>query len=237
AVVLFEMLSGKLPFNGRGILEVANAILREHPPALQGSPTIAAIDRVIRRALAKDPAQRFATAADMSADLATIIAPENTGERATPVRTLVRLIVPPMRLQREEPSLSFMPFGLAEAVSGSLAALPDVVVRAPSLAAKMEEIDPRRLATTADVDLIILGSLLTSGPQIRANVQLIDAGSGTVLGARAVRGDVSDIFSLEDDLSQSVIELLKPHRSAPGARAQRRSAPVKGKAFEYFLRG
>jgi TolB-like protein/tetratricopeptide (TPR) repeat protein len=237
-VVLFEMLSGKIPFNGRGILEIAAAILREHPPALQGSPTIIAIDRVIRRALARDAAQRYPAATDMAADLSAIHATDSSGERAVPVRTLVRLIVPPMRLLRDEPSLSFLPFGLAEAVSGSLAALPDVVVRAPALGAHKEgEIDPRELATKADVDLVVLGSLLTSGAQIRANVQLIEASTGTVLGARAIKGDSSDIFALEDQLSQSVIEMLKPHRSTPEVTAQMRSVPAKGKAFEYFLRG
>jgi serine/threonine protein kinase len=238
-VVLFEMLSGKTPFTGRSILEVATAIMREHPPALQGSPVIVAIDRVIRRALAKNPALRYAASADMSSELAAIAAPENSGDRVMPVRTLVRIIVPPMRLLREDPSLSFLPFGLAEAISGSLAALPDVVVRSPSLAAKSsEDIDPRKLAVSADVDLIVLGSLLTSGPQIKANIQLIEAGSGTVLGARAIRGDSSDIFALEDELSQSVIALLQPHRSNPDATMQLRiAAPTKGKAFEYFLRG
>jgi non-specific serine/threonine protein kinase len=237
-VVLFEMLSGRTPFGGRNIFEIANAILREHPPALQGSPAITAIDRVIRRALAKDLAQRYSTATEMSSDLAAIVTSDTSGERAIPVRTLTRIIVPPMRLQREDPALSFLPFGLAEAISVSLAALPDVVVRAPSLAAKTEgDLDPRKLAATADVDLIISGSLLTSGAQIRANVQLIEAGSGTVLGATAIRGDAADIFSLEDALSTSVIDLLKPHRSVQNPAPQRRSAPVKGKAFEYFLRG
>jgi non-specific serine/threonine protein kinase len=237
-VVLFEMLSGKTPFTGRGVVEVATAILREHPPALQGSPVIVAIDRVIRRALAKTAAQRYAAASEMAAELAAIVAPENSGDRVTPVRTLMRIIVPPMRLLREDASLSFLPFGLAEAVSGSLAALPDVVVRSPSLAAKTDgDVDPRKLAVAADVDLIVVGSLLTSGPQIKANLQLLEAGSGTVLGARSIRGDASDIFALEDQLSQSVIELLQPHRSSPDDAAQVRGAPARGKAFEYFLRG
>jgi TolB-like protein/tetratricopeptide (TPR) repeat protein len=237
AVVLFEMLSGRLPFDGTGILEVANAILRENPPALQGSPTIVAIDRVIRRSLSKNRDQRYGTAHEMLGELAGVITSDTSGERVIPVRALVRLIVPPMRLLRDEPSLSFLPYGLAEAVSVSLAALTDVVVRAPSLAKTDGDLDPRKLAVTADVDLIVVGSLLTSGPQIRANLQLIEAGTGTVLGAHAVRGDVSDIFALEDQISQSVMDLLEPHRSNPGVTAEMRAVPARGKAFEYFLRG
>jgi serine/threonine protein kinase len=237
--VLFEMLAARPPFIGHGILEIAHAVLHEHPPALQGTAAIVAIDRVIRRALAKDPSNRYATAAAMRADLAAIAAPEGATERATPVRTLLRLIVPPLRLLRDEPALSFLSFGLAEAVSGSLSALPDVVVRAPSLAAKTgdAEVDPRRLATTADVDMVILGSLLSSGDQIRATIQLVEAGSGTVLGSRSTRGDVSDIFALEDELCQAVLALLQPHRHGADDITQVRAAPAKGKAFEYFLRG
>src|SRR5207249_8200003 len=130
--VLFEMLAARPPFLGHGMIEIAHAVLHDHPPALQGSPAIVAIDRIIRRALAKDRLTRYSAAAEMMADLARI-STDGAGDRATPVRTLLRLIVPPLRLLRDEPSLSFLSFGLAEAVSGSLSALPGVVVRSPSL--------------------------------------------------------------------------------------------------------
>ncbi len=53
--LLFEMLSGRPAFTGRTVIEILHATVSEQPPALSGSPAVAAVDRVIRRALAKRP--------------------------------------------------------------------------------------------------------------------------------------------------------------------------------------
>ena len=65
-----------------------------------------------------------------------------------PVRALTRIVVPPLRIARTDPEVAFLSFGLAEAVSGSLATLGDLVVRAPAVAAQWndEGTDPRQLA-------------------------------------------------------------------------------------------
>ena len=50
--ILFEMLAGRPAFGGYSFVEALHATLHEQPPALTGSPAVAAADRVIRRALA-----------------------------------------------------------------------------------------------------------------------------------------------------------------------------------------
>ena len=67
--ILYEMLSGKLAFPGSDAIEVFQASAHEQPPPLTGAPGIEAIDRVIRRAIAKDAADRFPSAADMAREL------------------------------------------------------------------------------------------------------------------------------------------------------------------------
>jgi hypothetical protein len=52
------MLSGRPAFMGNNEVEILHATLTEQPPALTGSPAVAAVDRVIHRALAKRPADR-----------------------------------------------------------------------------------------------------------------------------------------------------------------------------------
>src|SRR5688572_26809891 len=50
--VLYEMLAGKPPFSGTSPVEVFHAIVYEQPPVLTGGPAVAALDRVVHRALA-----------------------------------------------------------------------------------------------------------------------------------------------------------------------------------------
>ena len=63
AVVAFEMLAGRPPFAGATLPALAHAVLYDAPPVLTGAPAVAAADRVLHRALAKAPAERYPTAA------------------------------------------------------------------------------------------------------------------------------------------------------------------------------
>ncbi len=70
-VVLYEMASGTLPFQGRSSFEVSAAILRESPKPLPARvpPGLRA---VIQRCLAKEPAQRYQRASEVRAALEAI---------------------------------------------------------------------------------------------------------------------------------------------------------------------
>lgn len=70
-VILFEMLCGRVPFDGDNAVAIAMKQVGEEPPVPSSiNPAVTpALDAVVLTALAKDPAQRYATAADMSAAL------------------------------------------------------------------------------------------------------------------------------------------------------------------------
>jgi eukaryotic-like serine/threonine-protein kinase len=70
-VVLYELLTGELPFQGAHTLAVVHAVLNEDPrPMAPRTPPIASsLQQVAARAMKKDRAARYATAADMLRDL------------------------------------------------------------------------------------------------------------------------------------------------------------------------
>ncbi|MGH9657750.1 MAG: serine/threonine-protein kinase, partial [Bryobacteraceae bacterium] len=68
-IVLFEMLSGKPAFSGHSLAEIFHSVVFEQPAPLEGSGIVAAADRVIRRALAKKPEDRYPSAEAMAAEL------------------------------------------------------------------------------------------------------------------------------------------------------------------------
>jgi len=61
-------------------MEVYHRTLYEQPPALGGSPAAVAVDRVIRRALAKRPEDRFPSASEMGDALRAVRQVGDTGE-------------------------------------------------------------------------------------------------------------------------------------------------------------
>jgi len=71
-VVLYEMATGRLPFEGKTPIAVSTAILRE-PPAPLPKRVPARLRDVIQRCLAKEPTQRYQTAAEVRAALAAAL--------------------------------------------------------------------------------------------------------------------------------------------------------------------
>lgn len=73
-IVLYEMLTGHLPFDGKTAVAVAMMHLEKTPPPLKSyDPDLPdSLQEVIDKALAKDPADRYATAEDMWQDLYNI---------------------------------------------------------------------------------------------------------------------------------------------------------------------
>ncbi len=66
--VMYEMLSGQRAFRGASPVETLNAILTADPPelAISGAQIAPALERIVRRCLEKNPADRFQSARDLA---------------------------------------------------------------------------------------------------------------------------------------------------------------------------
>jgi serine/threonine-protein kinase len=73
-IVMYEMLTGKVPFTGEAPLEIAMKHLQKtaDPPSTLRPEVPKSLDAVVMRALAKDPDERFDSAEEMDADLARV---------------------------------------------------------------------------------------------------------------------------------------------------------------------
>jgi Tol biopolymer transport system component len=81
-VVLYEMLTGRRAFEAENSASVIAAILEREPPNLEEIGP-AGLQRVLRRCLAKDPAERWQSAADLKAALewTAEVVPQTAGSR------------------------------------------------------------------------------------------------------------------------------------------------------------
>jgi eukaryotic-like serine/threonine-protein kinase len=207
--ILFESLSGRPAFTGRGMVEILHATLHEQPPALTGSPAITAIDRVIRRALAKRASDRPPTAAAMAEDLRAVSV-ANGDETPGMARALTRLVVLPFRMLRPDAETDFLAFSLPDAISTSLSGIGSLVVRSSAAAARFAGAAPdlKTIAVEADVDRVVTGTLLRAGDQVQATAQLVEAPGGTLLTSHTVKTSLGDLFQLQDEIAHRVVEAL-----------------------------
>jgi len=233
--ILYELISGRKAFTGATIPAVLQAVLRENPPALGGSPAAAAVDRVIRRALAKKSEDRFASAEEFAAALRAL--GSAAGESA-PARPIKRLMVLPFRVIGRGDDTDFLGVSLPEALATSLAALDSVVVRSSSAAAKFatDPLDLDRLASEGAVDVALTGTLMRAGGKVRVATQLIEVPGGAVLKSHTAQESMSDLFQVLDQLVSGIVDSLRLEVSPDRSGELRAAAPGSGSAYELFLR-
>jgi serine/threonine protein kinase/tetratricopeptide (TPR) repeat protein len=234
--ILFEMLAGRPAFAGRTIVEVLHATRYEQPPALTGSPAVAAVDRVIRRALAKRADERPSSADVMAGELRTVAGLEGD-DTPTLAHAMTRLVVLPFRVLRPDPETDFLAFSLPDAIATSLSGIGSLVLRSSAVAARFagETLDLKALAAEADVDRVVMGTLLRSGDEVRAAAQLVETPSGTLITSHTVQASLGDLFRLQDDIARRVADALSLPLTGGGA-TPTPDAPPDAAAYELYLR-
>lgn len=237
-VMLFEMLAGRRPFSGGTDLSIYHAILYEQPAALGGSPAVAIVDGVIRRALAKHREERIQSAADMAAALRGALAAQDSG---APIQTRVitRVMVLPFRMLRADPDIDFLALSLPDAIALSLAGLESLVVRSTAAAARYaaDVPDLKRIADEAEVDVLLVGSILSAGKQIRVSTQLLTARDGTLVWSDTSQVTLEDVFQLQDDIVTRIVDSLSHQLTGTEHRTRQRDVPASPSAYELYLRG
>ena len=236
-VLLYEMITGQHAFPGRSPLEIYEKVLTAEPPPLAGSAAAMRLDQVIHRALRKGPSERFPSAAAMAAALNASSAEIESEERIAP-RRLIRLMGLPLRILRPDPETDFLAFSLPDAVTNSLSGLGSLAVRSSTTAAHYADDVPdlQRIASEAEVDVVLVGSLIRAGNQLRVTAQLLEVPAGTVLWSQTFQTPVEDLFELQDALTRGIVESLAVPLSGREREALRRDIPTSAQAYEFYLR-
>jgi serine/threonine-protein kinase len=224
--VLYEILSGRRPFAGQTTSQVITAILRDEPPPLVAPP---ALERVVRRCLAKPPDARYQTMAAVRGAL-------EEASRAPGTRQPSIAVLPFANLSGDKENEYFSD-GLAEEIINALAQIPGlkVIARTSAFAFKDRNEDVRRIAQTLGVSKILEGSVRRSGDRIRVTAQLVSAADGTHLWSERYDRAMADVFAIQDDIAQAIATALRMKMAAKKA-GLRPYTPALS-AYDAFLRG
>ena len=209
----------------------------EQPPVLTGGSAVAALDRVVNRALAKRPSERYQTAEAMTQDVRAAVVLTDSGSVA-PAHAVTRLIVLPFRVLRPDPETDFLAFSLADAVTSGLSGLQSLVVRSSLAASRFASDAPdlKAIASEAEVDAVLVGTLLRAGDQLRVSSQLVEASAATVLWSNTAQVPVGDLFRLQDELTGKIVESLSLPLTTRERRMLKQDVPSSPRAYELYLR-
>ena len=129
--------------------------------------------------------------------------------------------------------------GIAEEILSLLTKLPQLKVssRTSSFFFKGKEIDLPTIAAKLDVSTVLEGSVRRAGSRVRLTAQLIDVASDSTLWAETYDRELRDVFAIQDDIAQSIVDALKVTLSPKERRAIQYVATADVQAYDDYLRG
>ena len=145
------------------------------------------------------------------------------------------IVVLPFANLSNDPSQEYFSDGISEELLGVLARIPDmrVISRTSAFSFKARHVPLADIASELRVAHVLDGSVRMAGDRVRITAQLIDAQSDTQLWAETFDREFEDIFAIQDEIAEAVIEALEVQLS--GARpGVRETSP---KAYALYLQG
>jgi len=215
-VVLYEMITGQLPFKGEHPAAIIYSILNETPEPLarykRNVPE--GLQIIIDKALEKNRDVRYQNMDDFRADLRKLL-----------MELELTLSKEQSYTKKIQPSIAVLPFtnlsadkeqeyfcdGMAEEIINALTQLEGlrVVARTSSFSFRGKEIDIREIGRKLNVENLLEGSVRKAGNRVRITAQLINVADGYHLWSDKYDRNIEDIFAIQDEISLAIVDRLK----------------------------
>jgi serine/threonine protein kinase/cytochrome c-type biogenesis protein CcmH/NrfG len=250
--VLYEIISGRPPFPGKTAIDIMSGVIQlepepldQHLPAGQRE-----LDRIIARALKKDREERYQTAQALLADLKDLkraldtqshrfLTSRASGEvaaDAVPEKSIAVLYFENMNSEKDS---DYFCAGMTEDIITDLSKIKElkVVSRTDVLPFSKKQVNTRQVGEALRVNYILEGSVRTAGNRIRITAQLISVRDGYHLWAERFDRQVEDIFDLQNEVSQKIVDALKVSLSDAERQALAQKPTDDLRAYDFYMRG
>lgn len=269
-VLLYELVTGTRPykFPTRSPYEVARIICEEEPikPSEAAKDQLpgneqkskgkgqlnSELDKIILKALRKNPAERYETEREMADDLERFL-----GNQPVKAQFYAPAQKKKQEIKESELSIAILPFklfgtsetehtggdeylgvGLADSLVMRLSTVKRLLVRPTSSTLRFgESAEPFQTGRELGVDFILTGNIRRVGDRIRVMVQLLKVADETTSWAENFNEKFTDVLEVEDSISEKVAVSLLPYLTGEERKQLEKRGTNSPEAYEAFLRG
>lgn len=221
-------------------IEVRN----KNPQNLQSND----LDKIVLKTLRKDPAERYASAAEFAKDITNyledrpVIAEKfPTGEIPIKRSDKKSVAILPFKVIGADSSKDtddiFVGIGLADALVSRLSGVQRLIVRPTSSVLPFAEENPVKAGRKIGVDFILCGTIRHVGERIRISVQLLNVLEDSASWAEKFDEKFTDVLELEDSISEKVAKVLLPQLTGEERRRLEKRGTNNPQAYQAYLRG
>ncbi len=157
----------------------------------------------------------------------------------------------PQAAAKDKPSIAILPFtnmsgdpeqeyfsdGITEDIITDLSKISalGVIARNTSFQFKGKSVDVPQIARQLKVSHILEGSVRKAGGRVRITARLNDGASGEHVWAERYDRDISDIFALQDEISETIVKVLKLKLLPEEKEAIERRSTTNPEAYKLYL--
>jgi serine/threonine-protein kinase len=243
------MLCGQRAFRGDSWISTLAAILRDEPRPLPeiNAAIPALLAQHVKICLRKAPAQRFQSMMEVREALLEAVTAMASPGSAAAAGLPATGSSPPVLAPQDATSIAVLPFanlsadkeneyfsdGLAEEIINALTKVPElrVIARASAFIFRGKEHDLRAIGEKLKVGTILEGSVRRAGNHVRVTAQLIKVSDESHLWADRYDREMTDIFAIQDEISQAIASALQVKLAHPRGR----TANIE--AYQCYLKG
>jgi len=237
-VVLFEMLTGKLPFRGEYEQAVIYSILNEEPEPVNSlrSTVPVELEQIVDKALAKDVNQRYENADELLRDLRQVQESLKVTSATTSSKSIAVLPLDNISPDREN---EYFSDGLTEEIIMNLSKIKNlkVISRTSAMHYKGTKKPLKQIAKELQVQYVLEGSVRKQGSDLRITAQLIDAVQDAHLWAEKYTGTMEDVFEIQEKVAGEIAEALKLKLSPQEQRNIEKRQTESTEAYQLYLKG
>jgi serine/threonine protein kinase/Tfp pilus assembly protein PilF len=207
-VILYEMLTGDVPFTGDYEQAVMYAVLNDEPASVSTirSDVPEILSQLAERMLAKEVEARPQSCEKVKQELLKV---KLTRDKEIDRQRAV--VVLPFADMSPEKNQEYFCDGMAEEIINALTHVQDmrVIARTSAFSFKNKNIDVREIGRKLGVDFLLEGSVRKAGEQLRITVQLIDIADGSHIWSERYDRKLTDVFNIQDEISVKIVEKMK----------------------------
>jgi len=236
-VVLYEMVTGRRPFEGGNLVAVLAAIMHEAhvSPVRLNAGVPVRLGRIIDRCLAKDPVQRWQTMQDVRDRLEAL-----RSDLLHAARVLDRSIaVLPFVDLSPQADQNHLCEGIAEEILIALGKVRGLRVASRPAAFRFRASgeDLSEAGTRLQVNTLLDGTVQKAGRRLRVSVKVREVPDGFCLWSERYDRDIRDVFAIQDEIARAVVAAMEMTLSAADREALQKLATADVDAYECYLRG
>jgi serine/threonine-protein kinase len=220
-VVLYELVTGRLPFAGAFEQSMMYAIFNEEPGEAQELEEGLAgkLSPVIKKALVKDQQARYQSMNEVREDLrrikegqlvATLTSMPGFVSAASPAGTTSIAVLPFSDMSREKDQEYFCD-GITEELIDVLSKVDEwkVISRSSSFSFKGKEAGVKEIGGQLGASHIVEGSVRKAGNRVRITGQLSTSNDGFQVWSEKYDRELDDIFAIQDEIAAALAGKLK----------------------------